>query len=158
MRRLQIWQPFTILLLPGESVTISLPPNSAFLSEPNSKAISSLQDILSGLGGDLGTAYRTPIYLNEPSKSGSSNNHPAVVFCLIRHVKDPKSVVSLSLKWVPMSRVQKLPNHGNHAIDSGAVINDHNLKANSRMESLCLTIREQMIFQQVSQVMLDAKI
>ena len=117
-------------------------------------ALSSLQDILSGLGGDLGTAYRTPIYLNEPSKSGSSNNHPAVVFCLIRHVKDPKSVVSLSLKWVPMSRVQKLPNHGNHAIDSGAVINDHNLKANSRMESLCLTIREQMIFQQVSEMTL----
>ena len=118
-------------------------------------AISSLQDILSGLGGDLGTAYRTPIYLNEPSKAGHTNN-PAVIFCLVRHVKDPKSVVSLSLKWVPMSRVQKFPNHGNQAIDSGTAMNDHNLKGNSCMESLCLTIREQIIFQQVSEMTLGA--
>ena len=81
---------------------------------------------------------------------------PAVIFCLIRHVKDPKSVVSLSLKWVPMSRVQKFTHHGNQAIESGTVINDHNLKVNSRMESLCLTIREQMIFQQVSEMTLGA--
>ena len=53
MRRLQIWQPFTILLLSGESVTISLPPNSAFLGEPNSKAISSLQDFLTKEGGSV---------------------------------------------------------------------------------------------------------
>ena len=117
-------------------------------------AISSLQDILSGLGGNLGTSYRTPIYLNEPSKPGHTNN-PAVIFCLVRHVKDPKSVVSLSLKWVPMSRVQKVPNHGNQAIDSGTAMND-NLKVNSRMESLCLTIREQIIFQQVSEMTLGA--
>ena len=119
-------------------------------------AISSLQDILSGLGGDLGTAYRAPIYLNEPSKT-NQNNQPAVVFCLIRHVKDPKSVVSLSLKWVPMARVQKVPNHGNQIIDSGGhSMGEQHLKGNSRMESLCNTIREQIIFQQVSEMTLGA--
>ena len=118
-------------------------------------AISSLQDILSGLGGDLGTTYRTPIYLNEPSKTGNISN-PAVIFCLVRHVKDPKSVVSLSLKWVPMTRVQKVPNHGHQAIDSGSTTNEYHLKGNSRMESLCHTIREQIIFQQVSAMTLGA--
>ena len=118
-------------------------------------AIASLQDILSGLGGDLGTAYRTPIYLNESTKSGSISD-PAVIFSLVRHVKDPKSVVSLSLKWVPMSRAQKVPNQGSHAVESVIATSEHHLRGSSRMESLCFTIREQIIFQQVSEMTLGS--
>ena len=131
--------------------------------------ISSMQDILSGLGGDLGNAYRMPIMLNDNSSKGHHHQggDPSVIFCLVRHVRDPKSVVSLSLKWVPMSRAQKVGNQGSNNnnppnIEStgvgGHMVMDHHsmTKGSSRMESLCFTIREQIIFQQVSEMSLSS--
>lgn len=61
-------------------------------------AVASMQTALSGLGGDLGTVYHSPFHMH----GGSS-----VVYSLVRHVRYAKSVVSLSLKWVPMSKAQK---------------------------------------------------
>ena len=96
-------------------------------------AVATMQGGLSGLGGDLGTAFRVPIVLSE-------GEDKAVVFSLVRHVKVPKSVVSLSLKWVPMSKAQrarKQPDPGTNTMDQ-----------------LCYSIREQIIFQQVSSMTL----
>ncbi len=54
-----------------------------------------LQSYLSGLHGDLGQVYHAPFYFQDNS---------SVVFSLIQNVRNFKSVVSLSLKWVPLAK------------------------------------------------------
>ena len=54
-----------------------------------------LQSYLSGLHGDLGQVYHAPFYFQD---------HSSVVFSIIQNVRNFKSVVSLSLKWVPLAK------------------------------------------------------
>jgi len=119
-------------------------------------AAAAMQGALGGLAGDLGTAFRVPIVLTaqEDSTHQPGSGEPGercVIFSLVRHVKIPKSVVSLSLKWVPMSKA--MAQHSGRA--GGKSSKHHHLDAplpspTSGMDQLCYSIREQIIFQQVS--------
>ena len=60
--------------------------------------IHGLQTYLSGLHGDLGHAYHAPFYFH---------NHSSAVLSLVRNVRNIKSVVTLSLKWVPLAKALK---------------------------------------------------
>ena len=87
-------------------------------------AVVGMQDCLNGLGGDLGHAFHTPFYFHQNS---------SVVFCLVRHVRNFKSVVSLSLKWVPLSKAQK----SSHSLEESRLNN---------------SLRQQILFHQVSKI------
>ena len=60
--------------------------------------IHALQTYLSGLHGDLGHAYHAPFYFH---------NHSSAVFSLVKNVRNIKSIVTLSLKWVPLAKALK---------------------------------------------------
>ena len=90
-----------------------------------------LQSYLSGLHGDLGMVYHAPSYFQD---------HSSVVFSLIQNVRNFKSVVSLSLKWVPLAKALRIsPNHENH-------------EQNTELSILRKSIRSQILFHQVSQI------
>jgi hypothetical protein len=91
-------------------------------------AVHGLQSYLTGLHGELGQLYYQPFYFH---------NHSSVVLCLVRNVRNFKSVVTLSLKWVPMSKAQRSdPDH-------------------RELASLRASIRQQIFFHQVSQIGLN---
>ena len=85
-----------------------------------------LQSYLSGLHGDLGQVYYSPFYFHD---------HTSVVFSLVKNVQNFKSIVSLSLKWVPLTKALK-------SLDM-----DQN-----GLSVLRSSIRAQMLFHQVSQI------
>ncbi len=87
-------------------------------------AVAGMQDFLNGLGGDLGHPFHAPFFFHQNS---------SVVFCLVKHVRNFKSVVTLSLKWVPLSKAQK---------------SSHNAEE-SRLNS---SLRQQILFHQVSKI------
>ena len=90
-----------------------------------------LQSYLSGLHGDLGMVYHAPSYFQD---------HSSVVFSLIQNVRNFKSVVSLSLKWVPLAKALRISsNHENH-------------EQNTELSILRKSIRSQILFHQVSQI------
>ena len=117
-------------------------------------AIQSMQGSLSGLGGDLGSAYRMPIILNN-GESDSDPGNRAIVFSLIRHVKNSKSVVSLTLKWVPMSKAQRSKLQAQNDQLQLSSVSHHQPSPSNNMDLLCFSIREQIIFQQVSNMALS---
>ena len=88
--------------------------------------IHTLQSYLSGLHGDLGQVYHAPFHFQD---------HSSVVFNLIQNVNNFKSVVSLSLKWVPLAKALRVldPEHQELGI-------------------LRKSIRSQILFHQVSQI------
>ena len=91
------------------------------------------------------------LYSFQHHPGSSEPGERCVIFSLVRHVKIPKSVVSLSLKWVPMSKA--MAQHSGRA--GGKSSKHHHLDAplpspTSGMDQLCYSIREQIIFQQVS--------
>ena len=99
------------------------------------QAVSTLQSQLHGLDNDLGSVYWHPFYDQSSSGNGS------IVFTAIRHVRYPKSLISLSLKWVHLSRIQRsssrLPDLSpGHFEDA--------------MEHLRYSIRNQILFNQVN--------
>lgn len=97
------------------------------------QVIYTLQSYLSGLHGDLGQVYHAPFTFQDSN---------SVVFSLIQNVRNFKSVVSLSLKWVPLAKV--LRNQSNH------------LSEHSRELSLLRrSIRAQILFHQVSSIGLN---
>lgn len=77
---------------------------------------------------DLGTAYHTPF--RTPDGEGST-----VIFTTVNHVRHPKHLVSLSLKWVPLSKAQR--------------------RCGDDMDRLRVSLREQILFQQVSAIDLN---
>ena len=95
--------------------------------------IHALQTFLSGLHGDLGHAYHAPFYFH---------NHSSAVFNLVKNVRNIKSVVTLSLKWVPLAKALKSSHLGSDF--------EH-----SEMLTLRSSIRSQMLFHQVSQIGLN---
>ena len=81
-------------------------------------------------------------------KSGTENlgslfykplKHPngGVVLSLVHHVKSPKSLISLNLKWTPLSRAQK---HLSVEEEGGI------------LDKLRGSLREQILFYQVSNI------
>ena len=96
------------------------------------KLLQAAMNMQHGLGvSDLGQAFHRPLV------------HPdgSVIFCLVSHIRQPKSVVSLSLKWVPLSKAQR-----RSSFDGGQI---------SPMDSLRYSIREQILFQQVCEIRLS---
>jgi hypothetical protein len=83
---------------------------------------------------DLGSAYHRP-YRHQSDGS--------VVFTTACHVKQPKSLVSLSLKWVPLSKAQR----------RSAFETDHEVNS---MDALRYGLREQILHQQVSEIRLSS--
>lgn len=79
---------------------------------------------------DLGTIFHRPF----------KNSDGSVVFSVTSHVKNPKQLVTLSLKWVPLSKAQRP-----HSFDG---------QPNS-MDALRLSLREQILFKQVSEISLS---
>lgn len=61
----------------------------------------------------------------------------SVVFSLVHHVKAPKSLISLSLKWAPLSKAQK---HLSVEEEGGI------------LDMLRGSLREQILFYQVSNI------
>ena len=92
-----------------------------------------LQSYLSGLHGDLGLVYHAPFYFQD---------HSSVVFSVIQNVRNFKSVVSLSLKWVPLAKALRITN--NH--------HENNHEQNAEFSILRRSIRSQILFHQVSQI------
>ena len=90
------------------------------------QVLHTLQSYLSGLHGDLGQVYFSPFYFHD---------HTSVVFSLVKNVSNFKSIVSLSLKWVPLTKALK-------SLDM-----DQN-----GLSVLRSSIRSQMLFQQVSTI------
>lgn len=128
-------------------------------------ALVAMQDLVSGLGGDLGTAFRNPILLRQVDAAVDLVGD-AVVFSLVRRVQCPKSAVSLSLKWAPMTRAAlraagaassiSLSSSGGSSRPSLVSSADAaNPSSANRAENLCLTIREQILYNQVNGITLD---
>ena len=92
-----------------------------------------LQSYLSGLHGDLGLVYHAPFYFQD---------HSSVVFSVTQNVRNFKSVVSLSLKWVPLAKALRVTN--NH--------HENNHEQNAEFSILRRSIRSQILFHQVSQI------
>jgi hypothetical protein len=99
------------------------------------QAVATLQSQLQGLDNDLGSVYWHPFIDHGSAGSGS------VIFTAVRHVRYPKSLLCLSLKWVHLARVQRsssrLPDLPASHFDEG-------------MEHLRYSIRQQILFNQVS--------
>ena len=93
-----------------------------------------LQSYLSGLHGDLGLVYHAPFYFQD---------HSSVVFSIIQNVRNFKSVVSLSLKWVPLAKALRVANNHHE---------NHHSEQNSELSILRKSIRSQILFHQVSQI------
>ena len=94
------------------------------------KLLSAAHNMQSALGTDnLGSCYCK--LLKHPA-SGS------VIFSLVHHVKSPKSLVTLSLKWLTLSKAQRRPSSED---DTGSV-----------MDHVRATIRDQIVFHQTSGV------
>ena len=93
-----------------------------------------LQSYLSGLHGDLGLVYHAPFYFQD---------HSSVVFSIIQNVRNFKSVVSLSLKWVPLAKALRVANNHHE---------NHHSEQNSELSMLRKSIRSQILFHQVSQI------
>jgi hypothetical protein len=91
------------------------------------QAVLNMQHVL-GVS-DLGTIFHKPF----------RNPDGSVVFCLTNHVKNPKQLVTLSLKWVPLSKAQR-----RNSFDSQI----------SSMDILRYSLREQILFKQVSEISL----
>ena len=93
------------------------------------KLVSAAHNMQSALGTEnLGVCYHKP--LRHP-QSG------AVVFSLVHHVKSAKSLVSLSLKWAPLSKAQRRL----ASEEEGGVL-----------DIIRSSIRDQILFHQVSAV------
>ena len=98
------------------------------------QAVSTLQSQLHGLDNDLGSVYWHPFYDQSASGNGS------VIFTAVRHVRYPKSLISLSLKWVHLSRIQR----------SGSKLPDMTpAHFDDAIEHLRFSIRNQILFNQV---------
>ena len=99
------------------------------MSSLRSKLVAAGQSMQSALGTEnLGVCYYKPL---RHQSSG------AVIFSLVHHVKNPKSLVSLSLKWAPLSKAQR------------RLVNE---EEGSIIDILRSTIRDQILFHQVSGV------
>lgn len=96
------------------------------------QAVATLQSQLQGLDNDLGSVYWHPF--------ADHNGNGSVIFTAVRHVRYPKSLLCLSLKWVHLARVQRstsrLPDLPASHFDDG-------------MEHLRYSIRQQILFNQV---------
>ncbi|TRY71155.1 hypothetical protein TCAL_09286 [Tigriopus californicus] len=94
------------------------------------KLLQAVQNMQHTLGlCELGIPYHTPIHQSDGS----------VVFSMVSHIRQPKSLVSLSLKWVPLTKAQKVGPDSEY----------------NSMDLIRTTIREQILFHQVSAICLS---
>ena len=99
------------------------------------QAVSTLQSQLQGLDNDLGSVYWHPF--------ADHNGNGSVIFTAVRHVRYPKSLLCLSLKWVHLARVQRSTSR---LLDLTAA------HFEDGMEHLRYSLRQQILYNQVKPV------